>query len=158
MSVHILNRAQSFGPGSDVWFVASRKSTPTGTEKVDSPIINRVDWYLNFQLTRAHLRAPQSLASELKSILNENQLPDFSSPDAMQSPLMIIAQEQFPTKVVLDVLLTTQKSDWAQSLCTVWEKLNKPSVRVFLPPEMTPDEFQSLWPKQHEAEITLVPS
>lgn len=158
MGVHILYRAQAFGPGSQLWFIASHKIEKNQSQVMTSPFISKMDWYLNFQLTRAHLHVSRSYASELKSILNENQIPDFGVDKQTQTPLMVMAKEQFPTTAIIDIPLPDAKEEWPKLIHKTWSSLETPTLRVFLPPEITADEFEAHWPKQKEYEMTVVPA
>ncbi len=138
MATTTLSTAQAFSPGSDLWIIAN-----------DSPpeILKKIDWYLNFQLTRARRHKATSLAPQMKSILTENPIPNIEFNRPENSSLLILANGQLPCQFVLvhgDENGSSGKK-WSQSIYDAWVKLKKPTVRVFLPKAVTSSQFLQGW-------------
>jgi hypothetical protein len=145
MALQILNRAQAFVPGSDLWVLPAGRPTP---------LLRKVDWYLNFQIARAHQHAKTEIAPHLKTILNDNSLPDFGSPSG-DLPLLIPSSRHFPTKMVVEVPMQPA-ADWVQQVLQIWTQLDRPPLRVFLPEGMTPAEYERHWQGEKGANLLLV--
>lgn len=156
MKWQILYRSQAFGPGSQLWFIAGANSSEI--EKTKSSLTNKIDWYLNFQLTKAHKHKPQHFSNSLKSIVSENNLPSFTTTGSAPQPLMIVASEQLPTSAVIEVPIPEHAASWPKSVHEIWKKFGQPSLRVFLPPKISAEEFKTLWPDSSTAEMTIVPA
>lgn len=156
MKWQILYRSQAFGPGSQLWFIAGSNRSKENTKH--PTITSKIDWYLNFQLTRARKHKPYTFSNTLKSIINENNLPTFTIEHSDPNPLMIIAKEQFPTTAVIEVPLSENTKKWPKSIHEIWQKLEEPSLRVFLPQEISAEEFKTVWPKSSPVEMTIVPA
>lgn len=159
MKWQILYRSQAFGPGSHLWFIAG-PSTSSNTKKQSKypALTNKIDWYLNFQLTRSRQHKPHVFSNTLKNIINENNLPTFTKEISEPKPLMIIAKEQFPTSAVIEMPVPKNMQSWPQNIHDIWQRFEQPSLRVFLPEEISAEEFKALWPKSNKVEMTLVPA
>ena len=82
-----------------------------------------LDWHLNFQL--------------------------FSNKESKKE-LLILSKNILPNEKTLIIPLCLNDKKWIHTLHTVWEKLNKPSLRVFLPETFTKEQFKKLWEKYKE--------
>ncbi len=163
MGLQILNRAQAFGPGSQLWFISSMSmSDGEAAQPTPSPLISKINWYLNFQLTRAYHHKGLPLSSELKAIISEHGLPDFHKPVDSPHPLMLVAHEQFQTQAIIDVPINKKKMEWPTQIHQIWSNLGKPSLRIFLPSDFPADEFSTKftakWAQSDDVEMTLVPT
>ena len=147
MAIKSLYRAQAFGPGSDMWVIPSKES---------SNLNQKMDWYLNFQLSKAHDHQSQSLSPQLRSLLNANQLQMLADSPAHTGALMLSAEHSFPTKTVIEVPFDNKKK-WVEHIHVTWQNLGQPALRVFLPSPLSPDEFKDLWPGPAAHDVLVVP-
>ena len=147
MAIKSLYRAQAFGPGADMWVIPSKET---------SALVQKMDWYLNFQLARAHAHAAQEPAPQLLALVNENQLQSLTDRPQHPEALMIAAEHTFPTKTVVEAPLKNKKS-WAEHIHNVWLQMGTPSLRVFLPNGIDAEEFKELWPGPTQHDVTVVP-
>src|SRR5690606_10285279 len=110
-----------------------------------SPMAKKADWYLNFQVARAELHAALPISPELKRVIVENELglPEPMAP--ANAPLMISADQHFPTAKVIEIKTLSSLQEWVSTIQSVWLRLRRPRLRVFLPNDLTPEEFQKLW-------------
>jgi hypothetical protein len=145
MAVQTLYRAQAFGPGAEMWVVPANET---------SPILKKMDWYLNFQLSKAHHHQTEQLAPQLRSILNENQLQDFAPAAADKPPLMIAAESFFPTQTIVETPIT---KNWIENIQKIWTGMNRPTLRIFLPTQISAEEFKSKWSGPATEDVTVVP-
>ncbi|MCB0350346.1 MAG: hypothetical protein KDD38_04125 [Bdellovibrionales bacterium] len=149
MAISTLNRAQAFGAGCDLWIIP---------EKNNFSFFNKLDWYLNFQLTKSHLHESQSLSPQLKSITNENQLPQFHIELEKTAPLLVSAEIGLPTKRVVEIPSSDEAKPWTTRVYNVWANLDRPTLRVFLPTNINVDDFKTNWPGSKTEDLTIVPS
>jgi hypothetical protein len=154
MSFQTLYRAKSFGPGADLWVVP---------EGANAPMAKKVDWYLNFQMARAELHEMRPISPELKKVIVENDLELPEPKSEAGAPLLIAADQHFPTSKIVEMKIHSSLQGWVEQIQNLWLKLNRPKLRVFLPNDLTPEEFQKLWSGNSKTqlregeELTLVP-
>jgi len=149
MSISVLSPANAYNPGSELWiFPELQKSQWT----------QRVDWYLNFQILKNSQRETLSIAEEVQAILKEAELHEHSivtSPT--DSNLMISSQQQLPNQWVVVVPGSEKLRMWMADIHAVWENLKKPTLRVFLPMNLSANAFVESWSLISESEdVTLV--
>ena len=145
-----INRAHAFSPGSDLWIVPATAA--------QNPLVRRIDWYLNFQLSRARHRRAKELPHEIKKIMAENQMIELlsdSEKDRDISPLAVIASDRLPTNVVVE-LPEARLRDWVQNAHSIWEGLGKPRIRLFLSAEIDPATLATHWPSSTSDEFSIV--
>lgn len=161
MAIQNFNRAQAFGPGSDLWIIPNHESTD---------LLRKIDWYLNFQLSRAQNHKTQPLAPQIKSIIAENGLPEFSplQEETFALPIMVASENGFPSKKIIEIPFPVRDNErtkprekhklWLKSIYRIWNDLDKPTLRVFLPSEMTPEQFRSEWPGSPQDNVIVIPT
>jgi hypothetical protein len=149
MAIHTLYRAQAFGPGCALWIIADQPK---------NPINIRIDWYLNFQLMKARSHHTEKWAPQLKTILKDNNITQFENEDSIKKPLMVPADQNFPVNNIVEIPSPEDKKNWVSKAQTIWEKLNHPELRVFLPTEISTEEFKTYWSGPKNKDITVVPS
>lgn len=149
MAILNLSHASALGSGSDLWVLPQVEI---------SQWARKVDWYLNFQISRARNHTPRQPDSELRAIMDENHLPyqDHSNPERSQ-PLLIASHTHLPNQLTLELPVQNKPTAWVQSIHGHWDSLKRPTLRVFLPPAIGPEDFTKLWPEpQTSLDITLV--
>ncbi|MCB0408356.1 MAG: hypothetical protein KDD34_09140 [Bdellovibrionales bacterium] len=147
MSLKKLVNPGAFGQGADLWIIPNPEK---------SNWARKIDWYLNLQLLRANNHVPQILASELQSIIKENEMSLNSPSLKPNSALLINSRDHLPTRSVLHIPITGSKKEWLKQCFETWEKLNEPTVRFFLPPEIDDDFFENQWPKDKQYGVSYV--
>jgi hypothetical protein len=146
LAIKTLSRAQAFSHGAQMWVTAQPEA---------SPLYKKMDWYLNFQLSKAQFRKKAELSPQLITFLNENKLDMLAQAKSAPDILLISAAKNFPTKFVV-VNKLKDKKKWVQELHQTWLGLERPELRVFLPTDFTADEFKTNWPKGAADDITVV--
>lgn len=150
MATQSLFKAGAFGAGADLWII------PHGSQSKWSP---KIDWYLNFLLTRAKRHQPQNVSPALMAITRENELEVEHYFDAQNKPLLITSELRFPNKQVVELPAESDHQKWYQMAYEIWQSMNEPTLRVFLPDDSSETDFQKLWPGDLKTEfITLVPN
>ena len=141
MAVTPLSQASALNPGAELWIAPA---------SVESKWTARLDWYLNFQISRFSRHQPLQRSSHLEAVLNETQLPLPPVPELEAAPLMISSGNLLPNRWVVLIPLTEHKNlqNWAEACTKVWDSLGKPSLRIFLPPGETVGAFHQSWQKK----------
>lgn len=147
MSLKKLVNPGAFGQGADLWIIPDPKN---------SSWARKIDWYLNLQIQRAKNHQPQKISSFLKTILenNELELPEFDIKG--DTPLLVNSHNHLPTRSVLHVPMADTPDKWVEECYKIWTGLSEPTVRFFLPEEISEDFFEKKWPKDKQAGVTFV--
>lgn len=140
MAVNVLSQAGALNPGSDLWVVPQLGK---------SQWTSKLDWYLNFQLCKSSRHNSAHVPGFLNDVIKETELTKFYRPVAAAAPMMIASETLLPNKWVVVVPWNDNVSSWAESIFTVWSGLQKPTLRVFLPPGQSTGNFQQAWVKHH---------
>ncbi len=150
MGFQTLYRAKAFGPGSDLWVLP---------EPDESEIATRIDWYLNFQIAKSKVHQTKKLGPEIEQAIKTHdlRLPEMKLKN--DAPLLIASEQRFPNRMVVEIKMQPKAEDWIHDIQTLWTKLDRPKLRVFLPRELTPEQFQKAWksPLNPSDDVTLVP-
>lgn len=150
MAMQKLSQASAFGSGSDLWILPPLEN---------SSWTRKIDWYLNFQISRAKGHHSLTLSPELKEILTENDLPFFElkKDPKRPSPLLIASHSYLPNKMTLELPWSNELQTWVQDCHRHWDCLGRPPLRVFLPLNVNSESFLENWLEpQTSVDITLV--
>lgn len=149
MAVSALNRAQAFSGECDLWIVP---------DKTNFNLFSKLDWYLNFQLTRASMHQSQAISPQLKNLIHENRLPNFYQAPPKNSALMVSAELGLPTKTIIEIPSLEDLSLWPKTVHEKWLNLDRPNLRVFLPNSLSLENFNKHWPGTKHEDIDVVPA
>lgn len=141
MKIQSLSHASALSPGALFWFLPQ--------EKCDY-WIHKINWYLNFQITKSKHHTPSDLSPHLKKILKENEIEISPLKGDFQTTLFS-PNHQLPCKGVIQV--TNQ--DFTQKIGQVSLSLQASSIRVFLPEDLSETDFHKEWSLPH-VEVSLV--
>jgi hypothetical protein len=148
MTLNETHESLAFGPGSDLWIVPERKN---------SELVQKLDWYLNFQIAQSAHHQSLQISPTLQNILKECGLKTYHPEQEERDCMMILSSALFPNRWVLVVRGSDDLASWTEKAIDKWKKMNKPSVRVFLPQEVSAAQFEKLWKKSGGSEnITVV--
>lgn len=151
MNPELVDELKALTPGCDVWIVA---------DPATSKWTRKIDWYLGFQVMKAAVHEPREIPAELKSILEKEEMDPVRVPTLKSSaPLMVASSGRLPTKMTVVVPYKDDLAEWAKKCHGIWQNLNCPPLRVFLPDFTNSKAFISAWPsqKQESARIEVVP-
>lgn len=114
-----------------------------------------MDWYLNFQISRARAKKREEFSPQMKMVTNENNIPELAPPVNPNAPILLSAKRGLPAKALVDVHDGTDIESWAAQVFTIWENLGKPTLRVYLPPSFSFESFRNTWsgPKTEEVQV-----
>ncbi|MCB0356239.1 MAG: hypothetical protein KDD40_04490 [Bdellovibrionales bacterium] len=146
----ILFRTGALGPGAKLWI------TPGGES---SEWNRKLDWQLNFQISRAQDHQAKKLDQEFLKKLQEYEISLINNPANPSELLMISCENRLPTKMLVIIPFKEDVNSWLAEAHKVWSHLLKPSLRIFLPKDFPLNEFSRIWPDRSSvSDITLVPS
>lgn len=162
MPITTLSQASAYNPGHDLWVMSAPPA---------SRWPHKMDWYLNFQFSRSIHHQSQTLPEQIKYVLHETELDqtlestkvDFKK--IASNGLLIRTDHLLPNRWVLILDDTSDRDSdkmgaahhWIEKVHTHWEKMNRPSLRVFLPSTLTPGDFAKEWAKKDSfEEFTVV--
>lgn len=135
MAASILSQASCLSAGAELWIVPTLDSNHT------SP---KLDWYLNFQVSKMERHQSAVLPQALQDILAATELEN-PLPQKNQSLLkMIPTKGALPCKWVI-INENLEFKTWVESSVQTWKSLKQPPVRFFLPAGQTPAKFEEIW-------------
>ncbi len=146
MSWSELAPEQALSEGSTLWIVGDLNS---------SSWAQKINWYLNFQLRRAKFHQTREIPSELAEVLQtwEVEAPDLKlDPSA---PLLVESSKLLPNKVTVQLFDRTFDS-WVDEAIKIWNDLQRPSVRVFLPSQKASNQLTARWKISEGVSATFV--
>lgn len=144
-----LFRTGALGPGSNLWVAPSGDCSEWN---------KKLDWYLNFQISKSKEHVPSTISPEFSKNLIEYEIQPQEC-KVKSDLLMISCEGRLPTKMLVIVPFADQFKDWIENIYQVWLNLLKPNLRIFLPNDFPINEFTLYWPDRNSiTEITLVPS
>lgn len=137
-----LSNTSAFGPGSSLWLLPS-------IEKSDWA--RKLDWYLNLQISKSRNHESQQWSENIKEIITENEIELKPFKAAKKQPLLVGLKRPLPFNQVVEVPFDGNAENWVQSCEKVWLELGKPSVRLFLPHNLSPNDAQTQSSELREA-------
>lgn len=138
MSIDAVSQASSFLPGADLWVSPERKN---------SSLTQRLDWYLNFQISKAAKHQGRDLSQKIEELLIKCGLPHLDFDENDKDGLMIPSSHLLPNRWVLILRGSDQFDVWVQNVFLKWNQMSKPSLRVFLPEGTSAEDFKRAWKK-----------
>ena len=119
-----LSQASALNPGAELWVMTDLKK---------SHWTAKIDWYLNFQIVKASRHSPPGLSDFLIQMIEKTELKIPSFELLSQAPLLIHSQPLLPNKWVAVVPYTDNFKHWMKNISEIWNQLQNPSLRIFLP-------------------------
>ena len=143
MAIGILSQASALNQGAQLWVVP-------GSE--NSRWTMKIDWYLNFQISKASRHRPHATPLYLQKVAAETNLGEVSFVTESESPLLIPCHDLLPCRWTAMVPLHKNYGQWVGQISKLWESLDHPSFRVFLPAGQNAGSFNELWQNQNKFE------
>jgi hypothetical protein len=148
MSEKQLNGNLVYSPGADLWVIPDKSSSAWS---------QNLDWYLNFQISKAHSFKRSEISDTLQDIIKEEEVEEVEIPPQEGKPLLIASPKHLPN--VMTVVLSYDNRDpkaWLANIQKTWLELGKPSLRVFLPKDFTTEKFLEFSRNELDDNITFV--
>lgn len=124
MNIQILSPVNAFNPGSDLWCLPHFEH---------SRWVKKVDWYLNFQLTKSLLHEKKVHAPQLTKLIEDTGSPIFKSPLPEKKSLMISSDKLLPNRWTIMVPYEQNISLWVSEIQKIYTQMKSPTLRIFLP-------------------------
>lgn len=132
----LLSQASAYNPGHDLWILP---------ESHRSRWVLRLDWYLNFQMTKASRHQSLGLSHALLDLLNRTELPIPEVEMNSESPLLVSTDGLLPTRWLAQVGPSENLEAWSRKIQQLWLGLGRPSFRLFLPTGLSAGAFSEVW-------------
>ncbi len=114
----------------------------------------RIDWYLGFQIRRAHPYRRFDFGPDMRQLMEsyEEVIPKIARTE--EAPLMVASSQMLPNRQTVVIPFAAAGAGpaagagvaWVETCYRVWKGLDQPATRVFLPPNLTRDQFSKAWP------------
>jgi hypothetical protein len=148
MPVTVLSQASAFNPGAELWILPDLEK---------SPWTAKLDWYLNFQISKASRHQDPKLSNFLREVEKETEQAAVTKIQIPEAPLMIVSEEHLPNKWVVILPHAENFEAWVEKISSVWTGLQRPGLRIFLPPGQNAGQLQKFWQKHQDfQEFTVV--
>jgi len=134
--VTVLTPSSSNNPGADLWVIPELEKSRAGA---------RLDWYLNFQLTRSACKPPVPMEEPLRELIRKCGLPETHYNQETQGKLLISSSELLPNRWVVQLEHSDSLAQWCHHIAEIWVGLRKPTLRVFLPTGLPAGDFLTTW-------------
>lgn len=135
MTPEIVSLPAALGNGADLWITAE-----------DEAWCSRLDFYLNFQMAKLRSHPSRDLPDDVKHVLTENGIEIGPQLAQTESPVFVLSMDRLPCQIVAQVPHKENKS-WVANCHAHWSALKKPSLRVFLPSQLSVADFKKFWPE-----------
>ena len=140
--IKLLTDDQALKKGADLWVLSEQKYSHQWNVKID--------WYMNFLITKSYNKNTNSLHTHRKNILKKYHIQEFqpSLKSSLKnivlhtSPLLIKSSPYLPN---LLVLVVNYHSNWLNTIYNIWFSLKKPSLRIFAPKSVTIEILKNVW-------------
>jgi hypothetical protein len=148
MAVTVLSQASAFNSGAELWILP---------ELEKSPWTAKVDWYLNFQISKASRHHDPKISNFIREVEKETEQEHINKPVVTNAPLMISSEEHLPNKWVVILPQAEEFEVWVEKISSIWTGLKCPGLRIFLPPGQNAGQLQKHWQKHQDfQEFTVV--
>lgn len=136
MALIVLSVNQSYNPGAELWVVPDFDN---------SKIASRLDWYNNFLVGKMTRKESKKMASHLVEILEETELPYYKHDSSPKDIILIPTRSKFPNRWTAFVPFTQGLTDWCTQINKLYLDLKNPTLRIFLPTNLSLSEFTETW-------------
>lgn len=143
MAIGILSQASALNQGAPLWVVP---------DSGNSRWMMKIDWHLNFQISKASRHHAKAAPLYLQKVVAETGLKEVSFLTEPESPLLIPCHDLLPCRWTAMIPLHRNYSQWVSQIGKLWESLDHPSFRVFLPAGQNAASFNELWQNEHKPE------
>lgn len=136
MALIVLSSNQAFNPGADLWI------TP---DFASSKIASQLDWYNNFLMGKMLRKKKLELPPQVKAIIQQTEIPHKEIELASTANLMISSAAQLPNRWTVMIFYNQDSTFWCQKIYDLYLHLKKPSFRIFLPTNLSMNQFIESW-------------
>ncbi|MCB0349178.1 MAG: hypothetical protein KDD37_10090 [Bdellovibrionales bacterium] len=148
MTIEQLSGNLVYQDGSNLWVIPDKSSSNWS---------QKLDWYLNIQISKANSFKRPEISENLQNIITEEEVEAVEIPKQNGKPLLIASPKHLPN--LMTIVLSYDKMDeeeWLSSLQKSWIELGKPSLRVFLPKNFSLTTFTNFSKSNLSGNVTFV--
>lgn len=149
MIINSVSSASAFSSGSKLWALSQPQVSYWS---------RRCDWYLNYQLISALRRKSFEVDQRAAQLFSDAgyQLPPFKT-STRATQILVSPHQRLPANQVILVPLEQEIQPWFEQILRVWQGLDRPSLRIFLPETVTSNECEDFFrPLSEVVEIGFV--
>lgn len=138
MKIQIVPLTQSWTAGCDLWVTSAPDKSAWS---------RRMDWYLNFRITKGFQSSMPERSPGLETLLSKVKWAIPRKKDWNTDTLLIAANQSLPCKwvLVLEDLNPDSITDGLKKLLKIWKDFNQPKMRLFLPSQLNQDALRKSW-------------
>lgn len=133
-----LSNTHYLSHGSDLWILPDLKT---------STWAQSLDWHLNFQLTKSLTHRTKRLSGKLLNIVEEHSVDHSLFEFSQSTPTLLATSQLLPNQSTVLLPFKEDLDIWLQSTYQIWDDLKKPSLRVFLPKNISEKSFVASFQK-----------
>lgn len=142
----ILSKHQALLEGSKLWVIPDDKYSPWN---------DRINWLINFQLSKVQLHSEPKLSPWITNCLNECGIEPLILPK--YNPVLIPVKNLLPAEWLCLMPVNSKMQHWVESVYKVWVQMRRPKLRVFLPTGADKEDWQNFWIQlEPNEELTVV--
>ena len=120
--------------GSDLWLIG---------DLANSAWSRKIDWYLNFQLSRAAHHTRQEISPELASTAESWEFDPPVIESHAAAPLLVASSKFLPNQMTVQI--AGEGEAWVKAAIATVSSLQPRSIRIFLPAGLSLGEFSKFW-------------
>ena len=132
--------------GADLWVIANRKN---------SSWAQKLDWYLNFQISRSTLHASPRLNAEHLKNLEWAETESYEEHWPNSSPMLVGVDGLLPCRILVRIPFNGDGRAWVQEGIEVAQRLNSLRIRFFLPKQINSETAQK-WSENSNLNLEFV--
>ncbi len=124
MIIKELNQRGALELGDDLWILP---------QKSQSLWTNKIDWYLNFIIERLNNKHTYKYSSSFKELEKKWDFQVNIPVQKISDNILINSEDRLPNSKTLLIPIQENFESWLETCFESWEKLKKPSLRLFFP-------------------------
>ena len=125
----VLHQHGFFANSSDLWLCSEPKT---------SKWAQKLDWYLNFQMTKAYINTPRPLHESLEKWIEEHNFFLEGKKEVKESKALLFSgAENLPCQQLIVQKYTGEPNLWLKKLIGIAGNLNSQFPRIFLPDSLS---------------------
>lgn len=136
MALIVLSINQAFNPGAELWVAPDFEH---------SQMASKLDWYNNFLAGKMTRKEFKSLDSTLIATLVETELPQLNFQPQSDDIILIPTEAKFPNRWTAIVPYQGELAVWCKKINKLYLDLKNPTLRIFLPTNLSLSEFTETW-------------
>lgn len=144
MNINPISSASAFSSGSQLWAFCQPECSFWS---------RKVDWYLNYQVAQALAQKPLEVHPQAYAIFKGagyelTPLPSMNS----KANILIAPQTTAPASQIIFIYFDHSTEEWLNRVVTAWQNLDKPSLRIFLPEDVSSTACESFF-KRYQSSV-----